>query len=212
MLREMAGALGVNQFDLDKAKIPSGGAARFEVPTLDGTEYVPEITGVIIGQQDVRCFWERGLDESGGGTPPDCTSDDCQVGVGKPGGSCQTCPMAQFGSARKGAGQACQQRRVLFIARPKSTLPLVVSLPPTSLANARKYFLRLVDNELPFWAVVTTLTLEKDRNGAGVDYAKVALKSSATLPEELRARFKTVADDFAPYMKRVAAQAAASAA
>ena len=202
IIRENLGALGVSQFDLDRAKIPSGSSAMFEVPTLSGIDMVDEIVGVIIGFRDVRLYWKVGMDEGGGGTPPDCYSDDCAVGIGDPGGNCIPCPFAEFGTADKGNGQACSQRRILFIARPGSTLPLVLSLPPTSLGNARKFFLRLVDNDVPYYGVVVSIGLETDKNTAGVAYSKATFKVAEILTDDLRAKFKAVKEEFAPHMSR----------
>lgn len=202
IIRENLGALGVSQFDLDRAKIPSGSSAMFEVPTLSGIDMVDEIVGVIIGFRDVRLYWKASMDEDGGGTPPDCYSDDCAAGTGDPGGNCNQCPFAEFGTADKGNGQACSQRRILFIARPDSTLPLVLSLPPTSLGNARKFFLRLVGNDVPYYGVVVSIGLEPDKNSAGVKYSKATFKVSEELTDDLRAKFKKVKEEFAPHMSR----------
>lgn len=40
-----------------------------------------------------------------------CRSDDMKTGIGEPGGSCATCPLNQFGSAKggKGKGKACTE-------------------------------------------------------------------------------------------------------
>jgi hypothetical protein len=202
IIKENLGALGVSQFDLDRAKIPAGGITKFEVPTLDGSDFVGSIRGIIIGYKDGRVYWETPYEDSGGGSPPDCVSEDCEHGSGTPGGLCAKCPLAQFGSARKGDGQACQQRRLLFIARPKSNLPLIVSLPPTSLAPARKFFLRLVDAEVPFYGVVVEIGLEKDSNAAGVDYAKANFRVVEHLSPEMLAKAKAIRDEFAQYIQR----------
>lgn len=198
------GSLGVSQFDLDRAKVPSGGITKWEVPTLDGSDFVDEVEGVIVGMKDCRVYWKMGLDDGGGNTPPDCYADDCLTGVGDPGGSCQACPFSQFGSAEKGNGQACAQRRLLFVVRPTSTLPLVISLPPTSLRNAARFFLRIGGQGVAFWSCVTTIGLEKAQNGVGIEYAKATFKVREVLSDELAAKFAKMKDEFTAMVQRTA--------
>jgi len=204
VIRENIGAAGVSQFDLDRAKIPTGEGTMFELPTGDGSEKVASITGVIIGFRDVRVYFEGEYD--GGGSPPDCFSDDCETGQGMPGGPCAECPLSRFGTARNGRGQACSQRRLLFIARPESLLPLVLSLPPTSLANARKYFLnRLAGQQLVYYGVVTHIGLETAGGNGTPPHAKATFKIVEKLDDEITARMKAVKSHLTPHLKRVAA-------
>jgi hypothetical protein len=63
--------------------------------------------------------------------------------MGKPGGDCHKCPLAQFGSAvdqkgQPGKGQACKSMRMLLFLRQDDMIPMIVNLPPTSLQNAKK--------------------------------------------------------------------------
>src|SRR4029450_12815372 len=80
--------------DLDRIRMPTGGALTFEVPTPAGPESRPTITGVLVHVQQRRAYWAQAFDETGGGTPPDCTSADGITGVGEPGGACARCPLA----------------------------------------------------------------------------------------------------------------------
>jgi hypothetical protein len=163
LLADNVGPDGVSVFDLDRVTMPSGGGLSFTVPDIDkGEKAVNEIKGIIVAYQDVRAYWQQGLDESGGGTPPDCSSDDCRLGVGEPGGQCKQCPMAQFGTASNGKGQACTQRRRLFILRENDIMPIMVSLPPTSLKPIKQYFWRLATHRYTsYYKVITKLGLAK---------------------------------------------------
>lgn len=211
-MEENLGGAEFDALDLDRVKIPSGGGITFEVPTLEGIEPKAKITGVIIKQRLVRAFWKEGLDDSGGGTPPDCTSPDNHWGYGDPGDrlksegrGCADCPMSDFGTAKggEGAGQACQQRHQLFIAIPGEVLPILVSLPPTSLHAIKKYLGRLSSRVIPFYAVTTTISLKKETSGAGQDYAEAVFEFGERLaPEEIE-QVRRYAEAMAPILDKV---------
>lgn len=186
VIKENMGAQGLTEFDLDAVKVPTGGRTSWEIPQLDGeAEDVKTFEGIIVYFKDARRFWKTSFDESGGGMPPDCAAEsDGEVemyGRGEPGGSCKTCPNAQFGSATKGAGQACRTCRPLFIIRPDEVMPSVVPLPPTSIAACRKFFLRLGNKSIPYYAVVVRFGLRKTRSKAGQEYAEVQFAVSGIL-------------------------------
>lgn len=180
----------LTEFDLDRIKVPSGGAIQFVVPSLTGDEYVKEIECVIVHMTKPRGYWKVGFDESGGGTPPDCSSPDGVAGQGTPGGSCVECPLAQFGSDSKGRGQACKQMNCLYILRKDDILPTIVVAPPTSLAGVRKYMLRLANKRAPFYGVLTKLTLKENKNADGIKYAEIVCTAAGAVSAEQIAKLK----------------------
>ena len=96
LLSEAAGPQGITPEDLDKVTIPTGGAQMWTVPTLEGEDSVKDIYGIIVHHQDVRAYWSKSLEESGGSEAPDCSSADSITGFGTPGGPCSKCPLAQW--------------------------------------------------------------------------------------------------------------------
>lgn len=169
------GNVSLTPFDLDRIRIPTGGGLAWTIPSLEGELVEKELEGVIVAVKTARAYWESSFDESGGGTPPDCSSDDGIIGVGSPGGECNSCPLAQFGSQEGRRGQACKQILLLFMVL-KSTsdmLPKVVVLPPTSLKAMRQFLLRLASRGLASYTVLIALGLEKDKNSDGIVYSKV---------------------------------------
>lgn len=165
---------GLRAFDLDRIKIPAGGGLSWTVPTLSGEESVAKLEGIIIHQRNPRAYWATRFEDSGGGSPPDCSSEDGIRGSGNPGGSCERCPLAQWNSdPRGGKGQACKAMKLLFFLRPGNLLPDVISLPPTSIQPIRKFLLRLTSQQLPFWSAVVRLELERAKSGNGIAYSKV---------------------------------------
>jgi len=205
IIAENVGSEGLTPFDLDRIKIPSGGGIAWTLPTRNGEVPAKSFEGVIIFHKLGRAYWQEGMEESGGGSPPDCTSDDGQIGIGTPGGQCAKCPLAQFGSDPKGGRrQACKQMKQLFIMRDESLLPVVLTLPPTSLAAAKEFMLRrLAAYGRPFWSVLTRFSLEKDKNKAGIEYAKVNLEVVCDLSPEQSEFFKALKQQLEPTLRQV---------
>lgn len=210
MLRTNVGPQGLSVFDLDTVKTPAGGGTTFVVPTIDGEEEAKELRGVIVGFKDLRSYWRTGFDESGGGTPPDCSSQDMVRGDGDPGGECARCAFSRFGTA--GRAQACQQRRLLFLVREGDLLPIVVSVSPASLKSVRQYFLRLASHAVPFYGVLSSLSLERDKNRDGIAYARISVRSLGGLAPDEAARMAQYAAALRPALERVQLDDAASAA
>ena len=189
-LKENLGTVSISEFDFDRLKVPAGGGVAWTIPSLSGDPTLEKkVYGVVIAFKDPRAFWKVPYDESGGGTPPDCSSQDGWRGIGEPGGSCADCPLSQFGSApgkegKEGRGQACKQMRVLFLLRPQSLLPVVVSCPPTSLKEIRKFFLRLAGEGRHYSSVIIGLSLMEDKNTDGVKYAKIIPEVVKSLSKE----------------------------
>lgn len=188
-LIENIGSQGLKPTDLDRIKVPAGGGSSWEVPTLKGPEPMKVIEGIILTFKDQRAYWKS---KDTNNAPPDCSSPDSLIGIGNPGGACHKCPLAQFGSAldAKGGtakGQACKQMRLLLFLRQETMLPMLISLPPTSIQYAKKYFLRLVSNGYPYYGVTTQLRLEQAKNAGGTSYSVATLDMGRALePEELQ--------------------------
>src|SRR5690606_3431853 len=197
------GGEGITQFDLDRVRIPAGGSTTWSIPTLDGEEETRVLEGIIIHFTTPRAYWKTPFDESGGGTPPDCSSEDGIVGVGNPGGDCSTCPLSKFGTAKNRRGQACKQMRLLFMLREDSLLPIVVVLPPMSLRPARQYFLRLASQRQAFYSVITRIELERDRNQDGIPYSRAKFSVGGYLPPEKADFVKRLSERMRPIFETV---------
>lgn len=193
----------IRPFELERVSIPAGGGTAWEVPTLEGVESREAIEGVVIHWQDVRVYWAG--EYGGGNQPPDCYSEDGETGIGEPGGLCADCPFAEWGSAEAedSRGQACKQVRRLFVVRPDELLPLLISLPPTSLAATRKYFHRLASRAVPFYGVVTRLALVKAKNAQGIGYSVVLPSVASRLDDEMLQRFAELRSMYKPVLSTV---------
>lgn len=217
----------VTEFDLTRLSVPSGKAQkyRWEVPTLDGSDVVDEIQGIIVSQKPSRGYWPLSIDDGGGNNPPVCASADGKIGYGKqwatkadpdPEGEpvalkCSECPNARFGSDG-GRGQACKQSTSLFVIMETGFLPAVVSVPPTSLASVKKYMLALANAGIRFDQVVTVFGLEKDSNAGGTEYAVIKPKMGGRLDPDAAEKAKAYGAMLAPTFERVAREQAAATA
>lgn len=206
--RELAEAIALNMegerlspFDLDRVKVPAGGATTWEVPSLDGPQDVKSLDGIIIAQRSVRSYWSAEF--SGSGTPPECASQDGKVGIGIPGGDCDACPLAAFGSGRNNRAQACKLNRLLFVLREDAVLPLVVPVPPSSLGAVKRYLLALTTNLLPFYAVVTRLDLARTKNADGIQYGEIVPSRVRNLSADELTRVKAAHALLAPLLAAV---------
>jgi hypothetical protein len=176
-MRQNLGEAQVTPMDLNRIKSPSGGSLFFTVED----EPLKEVTGIIIHQRDQRAYWRLSMEEGGSGNPPDCFSLDCKTGTGDPGGACHLCPFSKFEGDEP---PTCKQMRLLFLLRPGCYLPDLVQVPPSSLKNAAQYMLSLASKALPYFAVETTIGLEKAKSRDGIDYGKFTFKAARVLPKE----------------------------
>jgi len=190
LLADNCGPGGLDQFDLERLTVPAGGGSAWEVTTLEGTESQKEVAGVLLGMRDGRVYWSSSIDDSGGGSPPDCVSEDGTNGVGVPGGACAKCGHSQFGSA--GRGQACKQQRLLLLVRPEDRIPIIVQLPPTSIKACRQFMTRLVQHGVSRFGAVVGIGLEKEKNADGIVYSKATFRLAARLGDEDTARMRKI--------------------
>lgn len=189
ILRGNMGTDALSAMDLPQISVPAGGVTTFIRPTIDGELEQKELTGIIICTQHTRAYWAQSFDQTGGGTPPDCVSEDGDIGIGVPGGECGTCPFSQFGSADNKRSKACQEKRLLFFLMSDEILPIVVKAPATSLKGAKQYLMGLTSRGMKLHSVYTTLTLEKDKNKDGIAYSKIIFKKAGEVeaPDVLEA-------------------------
>lgn len=193
--------------DLDRVKVPSGGATTWKLPTVDGEKKVDEFEGIIAIVKVGRSFWEKEFD--GQGTPPDCFSSDNQHGKGTPGGNCDACPNNQYESARNGLGKACKEVRTVFVLMPGTFLPLVINVPPTGLKDFKKYRLRLANAGINVNHVITKFALTEDKNKGGIEFSKVVFSKGDALPASEAARMDAYIESLRPVFERTHAEAMA---
>ena len=105
-------------------------------------------------------------------------------GIGDPGGECETCPMNAWQSGKNEHGKACKEQRAVFLLRPESLLPCVVSIPPSSLKSFKRYMLGLASAGWKYQRVVTRFALAKAKNQDGIAYAEIRPTLVGAVPHE----------------------------
>ena len=141
VLQSNLGGEEISPNDLAMVKMPTGGGVHWAVPTAEGEESVPTITGVIVHIARTRAWWRSNETT---GDPPDCSSVDGLNGHGKPGGLCMGCPNNEWGTAVNDAGnptkgKACGEKKLLFVIREGQILPTVVRVSTASLCVIKKW-------------------------------------------------------------------------
>lgn len=187
---------GLGSIPFDRVKIPSGGGLAFEVPgeDEDSPESATELVGVILHHHAVNAYWKEKF--AGGNEQPDCSSFDGKTGVDRETGECKNCaecPFNQFGS--DGAGKACKNVHRIYLLREGNPVPIILSLPPTSLKYMRDYIgKRILVRGMRSYDVITKITLKKEKNAAGIAYSRAVFTLVSKLDENQRAEAKAMAE------------------
>lgn len=180
----MAEELDGLQLSFPRVKIPSGGGLAFEVPGDDpeNPDTEKEIVGVIVDHHPVNAYWADKY--AGANNPPDCSSMDGKVGMDQDGNRrpCNSCPMNEWGTAEDGRGKACKNMHRVYILREGEMLPLLLTLPPTSLKNLSDYLgLRVITKGLRSYGVITKVSLKKAQNANGINYSQAVFALAGKL-------------------------------
>lgn len=213
ILRENLGGDPISAADLERVKVPAGGALYWTVSSPENPGGAPAqvFRGIIVHHRIARTFWRNPLGEGGGAsTPPDCFSDDGLVGIGDPGGPCGDpnaevcCPYNAWNSDPKGGrGKACKTARLLFVVSPDSFLPRVLVVPPTSLKPVKAYMTRLSSVGKIFWGVVTEFRLEKAKNSTGIEFGRIVPTMGETIPPDQVGVVRQYAEQLRPIFAQV---------
>lgn len=186
---------GLGAIPFDRVRIPSGGGLAFEVPGEDeeSPDMVKELVVVILHHHPVNAYWAEKF--SGGNEQPDCSSVDGKQGVLRETGetrNCAECPYNEFGS--DGLGKACKNAHRVYMLREDVPVPLVLSLPPTSLKYMRDYIgKRILLKGMRCYDAVTKITLKKEKNSGGIDYSRAVFTFVGRLPDDKRAAAQEMA-------------------
>lgn len=204
-IRENIGNADLSPSDFERIKFPSAGSQFWEIVSLNGeSEPVKSIEGIVLMHKNTRVYWAN--EYTGEKVPPDCSSDNGVFGKGNPGGACATCPYSQWNSDPKGGGgQACKAIGIQFVMRPDEVLPVIVPVPPTSLAGMKKFMLKLVSKKLKYYECILSFGLEQAQNKGGIKYSRINPKVVSVLPPEARKQIEKYQTAFAAAFNKVTA-------
>lgn len=180
---------GLGSIPFDRAKIPTGGNTNFEIPDEDDDDNListPEIVGVIVYHHPANGRWEKGYD--GSSEPPVCSSSNGKTGLNISTGevlNCANCPFNQYGSGEQNNSKACKNVHRVFVLRSGNPVPLLLTLPPTSLGSMRNYIAKkLLLQGMKSNQVITKITLKKEKSKSNMPYSKVVFEKVGMLNDE----------------------------
>lgn len=203
------------QVNFPRVKIPSGGAVSFEVPGDDPESHdsVKTIEGIIVYNHAAGAYWPEGA-EYDDNVPPLCSSVDGKTGHGSPGGACILCALNQYGTGvdAKGnpsKGKACKNMRHLYILRSGEYIPILLSLPPTSLRPFNNFMNAVfITRRRPTYSAIVQISLKKVENGSS-PYSIASFRKLANITGEQLAQVKQYADSFREQIRLMNQQRAA---
>lgn len=136
-------------------------------------EVLETIKGVVVYKHKTRGYWPKGGDKV-----PKCSSKDGITGIVTETGEekkCASCPHNQWGTATDDAGEntsgkACKEMRRLFIDMDNYELPIMLTLPPTSINEFDDYISARMTKSIPDIMRETIVDLNKGESH-GYTYA-----------------------------------------
>lgn len=184
---------------LTQIHIPGGGGLTWEIPGVGGEpELVREFVGVALHAQPGRVKYKNPFGK-GPKEAPVCQSNDGITGVGQPGGECATCPLAQWVDGKR---PECPEHISVYILRPTSLIPVVLTLPATSIKPWNDYKNGLFNAMTPVYGAETKFSLMRRESG-GNKFSVVSLsKTDTAVSKEERAQFRAMGKNIADYFAR----------
>ncbi len=203
-IASLAAEYGLSRSLLTRIKVPSGGGQFWEVETAEGVESYKALEIVVLqANMKLRSWFRLSQEDAGEGTQPDCSSRDGVTAFGNPttdesaepvAHECGPCLFSKFGSDRSGGkGQDCAMRGELIGLIEGSAIPVIVSVPRTSIQPFIKYaVIGLGGAKVPTRPdrVVTELTLGQKKSG-GNTYSVIGFRKLRDLSESELAQMGT---------------------
>ena len=178
----------MDRIPFGRIKIAPAAAGVYNITDPGEEDEVPvrDFEGVVLMSHNCNAYWPVPFGTPGADKNPACASMDAIEGVTQDGEvvQCHGCPYNKFETAKggEGKGKACKNMRRLYILREGDVLPMVLSLPPSSLEAYDKYRTRCSTAGKKPQAVMTKFTLVKAKNAEGTAYSKPQFEAVSVLP------------------------------
>lgn len=180
-------------FNFDRVQWPTGGVTMFKSTDETGKEvYVEELIGVILYWHPMNVYFSEKF--TGEKKQPDCVSYDGKTSINNE--SCDHCPMNRYGE--DGSAKPCKNIYRVYLLKDGESLPVLVSVPPTSRKAFEQYLKFLVQKSMKrYYGVVTRIGLITQQNKQGINYSQAVFSKVADLTKEETKAIK----DFAELLK-----------
>ena len=194
---------------LGTIQIANGGACCFKVKEPGADEATPgvqAIDGMILAFHPTHVMWGSEYGKREQGEMPICRSMDGVTGTILETGEirqCDSCPHNKFVDGHK----QCTNKMQLYIMREGDLVPMIFSLPPTSLKYFTKYLVNCrLSQRVPMFSVVTRITLRNEQGQSG-EYSVPVFTPIGKLPKDEAKRMSQYAQEFAAVAQRSGIQA-----
>ena len=204
-IADIAGPEGLDPRMLPMIHAPAAGGDQWRMP--DG-DYAKTVEGVLIHWRTTRALFKKPYSPNDT-DPPACASDDGVNGIGDPGGLCNgdakkgipKCKFneyetrKQFDPKTESNAKACAERRMLYVVRSGSLLPLTIQVSPGSLTPFTKFALSMLDYGGAKFSHIVEFGLQTSGG-----YAEITFNRKAKLSDDEKAKVKAYADALTPYL------------
>lgn len=152
---------------------------------------VASFEAIVLQQQHCNAWWAVSFDESGGGTPPDCSSlDSVTPDFNSPdvqAERCNMCPRNKFGT--DGRGKSCKNMVRLHLIMPDSfpgnDMPHRLTIPPSNIKIVDAYLQSVVRAGDAYQTVKTKFSLIQKANKEGIKYSEIVLTKGEKIPQTM---------------------------
>jgi hypothetical protein len=205
LMKANLGGINLGANDLEKVGVPHGGQIAFTVPTMKGDKTAEYVEGIIVAHRNPRAKYDKPFDpRETEKAPPSCASADGIRGNGIPGGLCQSCPDGGF---TDGMLPKCAAKLELYLLMEGRNLPVRVSLPATSLAIFKKFFVRLTSGGSAFYSVVVRLESRADKSRGGYACTRIEPRVIDEVPADILPTIEAFSQRFEAILAGPAPQA-----
>lgn len=183
-------------YKLTHVTLPAGGGLVWEIPGVgEEPETSREIVGVILHVQSRRIKYRNPFGV-GPKEAPVCKSDDGITGEGDPGGECAECPLSKWNGDQK---PECPEYADAYVLLQDRLIPLVITLPATSLKAINDYRTGLFNIMKPVYGVETKFTLQRREAGSNKFSTVVLNKTDTVISPDERGQFRAMGQQIAAY-------------
>lgn len=191
----------LNEQDLTRVKLPSGGGSNWTINDVEGETMSPEITGLLVYCGVRGVLWPY---EEIGENRPVMISHDLQLATltGALGdvdlGDLDPKELEKahvegriydwtklsyngWGTSSKGKGKRAKESRVICILRPGDAYPLLINVPAGSLKTVTPFVKKL---PVPHFRAIVQLKLESLKNADGKPYSRIIPTLAGAISKE----------------------------
>ncbi len=179
---------------LPKVIMPTGKGKDFTIENHSEEDIeTKEFVGVILYQSAANAWWEQKFGQ-GDAVVPDCASHDGITPSSQykhlQSDTCAKCKHNQFGSAvddagEKAPGKACRNvKRVVVLRMDDPEIPVLMTVPPSSIPSFNDYMVTLKKKKRPHWSVGTKFFIKTQSNKRGIDFPQVQFEIAGFVNKE----------------------------